>query len=138
MGATKSGLLAISILAFSLAAAQATDDLAGGVKNLLASGAKPSAETLASARAEYKQISQRPDFDGRAKHAFALVLIQQRQLSEARELLDEVLGEKPEMLPAWRAKIWAGLVSRSYAAALSDMVRGGRSIGQSRCRFEWR
>ena len=119
---TGRGLLAIGILIFQLAAsARAADDLAAGVKDLLATGLKPSARALAAARTQYAALSKRPDFDARAKYAFALVLVEQRQLAEARQVLDEVLAERPEMLPAWQAKIWADLVSRSYPAALGDM-----------------
>ena len=100
------------------------------MKDLLTTGLKPSANALAAARARYTTLGKRSGFDARAKYAFALVLIEQRQLAEAHRVLSEVLDERPEMLPAWQAKIWAGLVSRSYPAALDDMRAAAGAMAQ--------
>jgi hypothetical protein len=139
------GFLAIGILLFQLVGTTlAADTLATHVEDLFDTAAVSPSKALDTARAQYKQLRNRPDFDARAKYAFALVLVQQHRFDEGRRVLDEALKEQPDMLPAWQTKIWAALAAHTYAVALDDMraaavvleQRDAKASGDSRTQRE--
>ena len=66
-------------------------------------------------------LAKMPGYDARVQYAFALVLIKQRSTERALEMLDEAVKQQPDLLPAWRAKVWVQVSARKYTGALETM-----------------
>jgi hypothetical protein len=112
------GLLAAGSSRLALGEPSALDS---GVSQLLELGQHYSPRALADARKQHEQLSKLPDYDSRVGYAYALVLIKQRSSDEAIKALDAVLTQQPDLLPAWRAKVWMQMSARKYVAAVQSM-----------------
>ena len=120
-------VVAISLLIGILTACASRSALAepapleSGVSQLLELGQRYSPRALADARKQHERLSQLPNYDARVRYAFALVLIKQRSNDEALKTLEAVLAEQPDLLPAWRSKVWTQISAHKYVPAIQSM-----------------
>ncbi len=104
------------------------ETLSQGVAELLKLGQRYSPRNLADARQLHARVAEFDGYDARAKYAYAVVLIRQRANAEALAALDQVLAERPDLLPAWRAKIWTQMLVRKFPAAIRSMRAAAQAL----------
>jgi tetratricopeptide (TPR) repeat protein len=91
-------------------------------------GSKP--ELAKAANEKFSQIDQMAPGDPRALYGHALVLISQRRYDDALRVLDRLLADQDDHLPAWRAKIWIVTLRRNFGASLAACDRSTAILGE--------
>lgn len=81
------------------------------------------AELAKAADQKFSSIDTMAPGDPRALYGHALVLMSQRRYDDALRVLDRLLADQDDHLPAWRAKIWIVTVKRNFGASLSACDR---------------
>ncbi len=126
------GLVISGFAASAVRAAPAEPSpVAQGVSELLQLGQRYSPRNLAEARKQHERLSTLDGYDARAEYAYAVILIRQRASDDALAALDRVLAERPDLLPAWRAKVWTQMLARKHAAAVVSMRAAAKVLADA-------
>ena len=93
------------------------------VAQLLELGSKSTPQAIEAAKARYEALHEKTSGDARVEYAYGLVLVQQHRYADANRQLAAIVKAHPTDVHAWRLKIWAQMLQKSYDGALGDMQR---------------
>lgn len=107
---------------------RAESKLSASVEHLFELGAKPSAKALHAVQNYYRRLPRSTRDDWRMRYAYAVTLIHQKRLLDARPLLDQASESRPDDLGLWQAAVWVHLTLGDRTKALAEMARFERSM----------
>ncbi len=112
---------AIMLTASADAGESSTAIFRSQIERLLTLASEPSPKNLLALQRFYGSLPAERRNDVRLKYAYAVALIQQRQLHDASKLLHELAEEQPENPAVWRNQIWLELTMGERGRALTDI-----------------
>lgn len=98
-------------------------DLAAAVERLFELGDEPSPKSLHAVQGYYRKLPESLRNDALLRHAYAVVLIRQKRLFDARPLLDKTTAARVHDLAAWQASVWVHLTLGDRTQALAELER---------------
>lgn len=111
----------LALTAPAEASASNSDVFRSQIERLLTLAAEPSARNLVAIQRFYQSLPAESRNARRMKQAYALALIQQKQLHQASKLLHEPAGEQPQDAGLWRTKVWLALTLGERVRALTEI-----------------
>ena len=126
-------ILAVSSSAASLEAANdpPAGDLKTAVERLLELGDEPSPRSLHAVQNYYRQLPESLRSDSLLRYAYAVVLVRQKRLFDARPLVEQAAESRPHDLELWQAKVWLHLTLGDRAKALAELGEFERAMIES-------
>ncbi|HUY90398.1 MAG TPA: hypothetical protein VMV10_16800 [Pirellulales bacterium] len=105
--------------------------LATAVERLFELGSEPSPKSLHAVQDYYRKLPEAVRNDSLLRYAYAVVLIRQKRLFDARPLLEQAGESRPHDLELWQAKVWLHLTLGDRTKALAELGQFERSMLES-------
>ena len=107
---------------------QQQSDLAAAVKRLFELGDEQTPKSLHEVQNYYRKLPEPVRDAPVMRYAYAVVLIRQKRLLDARPLLDQATAARPHDLAAWQASVWVHLTLGDRSQALAELERFDRAL----------
>jgi len=107
---------------------RAGSKLSASVEHLFELGAEPSAKALHAVQNYYRRLPRSTRDDWRMRYAYAVTLIRQKRLLDARPIVEQAAAARPDDLGLWQSAVWVHLTLGDRTKALAELARFKRSM----------